>query len=192
MDEALGLPTETSARIALRTQQIIAHETGVGATVDPVAGSYAIEKLTDDLEHEAFELIGKIDAMGGMLAAIDAGWVQKQIHDAAYRFQREVEQDERIVVGVNAYETGNEGGRGEILRLDDSAENAQLAKLVQLRKTRDADQVDDALAALAAAATTDANVVPFILETVRAYATVGEICGVLRQVWGEYTPKDSL
>ena len=187
MDEALGLPTEKSARIALRTQQIIAHESGVTNTIDPVAGSYAIERLTDDLERDAFGTIAKIDAMGGMLAAIEKGWVQRQIHDAAYRFQREVEEDERTVVGVNAFRTGGEEAT-ETLVLDESAEQAQLVKLQALRARRDGARVEAALDDLRTAAEGTANVLPPILEAVRAYATIGEICGVLRQVWGEYRP----
>jgi methylmalonyl-CoA mutase, N-terminal domain len=169
LDEALGLPTEKSARIALRTQQIIAHESGVTNTVDPVAGSYAIERLTDDLEREA---------------AIESGWVQRQIHDAAFRFQREVEMEERLVVGVNAFRSDAEAT--ETLVLDASAEEAQLKKLAALRAERDDEAVTTALDALEQAAAGADNVLPFILEAVRAYATVGEICGRLRAVWGEY------
>jgi methylmalonyl-CoA mutase, N-terminal domain len=184
LDEALGLPTEKSARIALRTQQIIAHESGVTNTVDPVAGSYAIERLTDDLEREAFDIIATIDAKGGMLAAIESGWVQRQIHDAAFRFQREVEMEERLVVGVNAFRSDAEAT--ETLVLDASAEEAQLKKLAALRAERDDEAVTTALDALEQAAAGADNVLPFILEAVRAYATVGEICGRLRAVWGEY------
>ncbi len=186
LDEALGLPTEKSARIALRTQQIIAEESGVANTIDPVAGSYAVERLTDDIEAEAMDLIQKIDDMGGMLRAIEKGWVQRQIHDAAFRFQREVEDDERIVVGVNAHKS--EAEEQELLKLDDSAEKAQLEKLASVRSTRDAARVDACLAALRDAANGSANLMPHILDAVRAYATIGEICGVLRDAWGEYTP----
>ncbi len=191
LDEALGLPTERSARIALRTQQIIANESGVTNTIDPVAGSYAIEKLTDDLQAEAEELIAKIDDMGGVLRAIEKGWIQGQIHDAAFKFQREVEEDERSVVGVNAHVQDVEGAQ-DILKLDDSAEKAQLDKLAALRDERDAGAVEEALAALAAAANGTDNVLPAILQAVRAYATIGEICGTLRAAWGEYTPPADL
>ncbi len=191
LDEALGLPTERSARIALRTQQIIANESGVTNTIDPVAGSYAIEKLTDDLQAEAEELIAKIDDMGGVLRAIEKGWIQGQIHDAAFKFQREVEEDERSVVGVNAHVQDVEGAQ-DILKLDDSAEKAQLDKLAALRAERDAGAVEEALAALAAAANGTDNVLPAILQAVRAYATIGEICGTLRAAWGEYTPPADL
>lgn len=186
MDEALGLPTEQSARIALRTQQIIANESGVTNTIDPVAGSYAIEALTDEVEAEAWDYIQKIDDMGGMLPAIEAGWVQKQIHDAAFRFQREVEDNERIVVGVNQHVLDEED-EFEVLKLDDSAEKAQLAKLAKTKATRDSAAVDAALAALVDAAKGTENVMPFILAAVREYATLGEICNALRGVWGEYT-----
>ncbi len=185
MDEALGLPTEKSARIALRTQQIIAEESGVTNTIDPVAGSFAVEKLTDELEAEAFEIIQKIDDMGGVLRAIEKGWVQHQIHDAAFRFQREVERNERTVVGVNDYVMEDED-HFEVLKLDDSAEKAQLAKLAALKAERDADVVAQKLEALRGAAAGSENVLPFILDAVRSYATVGEICGVMREAWGEY------
>ena len=191
LDEALGLPTEKSARIALRTQQIIAEESGVANTIDPVGGSWAIEKLTDDLEAEAFEIIQKIDDMGGMLRAIERGWVQRQIHDAAFRFQKEVEDDTRVVVGVNAHR--NEGEPApEILKLDDAAEASQLAKLAKLKAERDPAFIQEKLRALDKAARGDANVLPFILDAVRAYATLGEICNTLRDAWGEYQPPADL
>ncbi|HUR62955.1 MAG TPA: methylmalonyl-CoA mutase family protein [Candidatus Thermoplasmatota archaeon] len=187
MDEALGLPTEKAARIALRTQQIIAHESGVATTVDPVAGSYAIERLTEDLEAEATALIQKIDQMGGMLRAIEKGWVQGQIQEAAYRFQREVEEGGRKVVGVNDFVLEGEQPP-EILKVDDGPEKAQLAKLAKVKAERDGARVAKALAELRKAARGTDNVLPHILEAVRAYATLGEICGALRTEWGEYTP----
>ncbi len=191
MDEALGLPTEKSARIALRTQQIIANESGVTNTIDPVAGSYAVEKLTDDLEREAFELIQKIDDMGGVLAAIEKGWIQRQVHDAAFRFQKEVEDNDRTVVGVNDYRLEQED-EPDIQKIDDGPEKAQLAKLATLRAERDNAAVDAKLEALRVAAQGTDNVLPFILDAVRSYATIGEICGVLRQQWGEYTGSGDL
>ncbi|MFO1535450.1 MAG: methylmalonyl-CoA mutase [Thermoplasmatota archaeon] len=191
MDEALGLPTEKAARIALRTQQIIAHESGVASTVDPVAGSYAIERLTDDLEAEATALIQKIDQMGGMLRAIEKGWVQGQIQEAAYHFQREVEENGRTVVGVNDYVLEDETPP-EILKVDDGPEKAQLAKLAKVKAERDNARVTKALAELRKAARGTENVLPFILETVRAYATLGEVCNTLREEWGEYTPSATL
>jgi methylmalonyl-CoA mutase N-terminal domain/subunit len=190
MDEALGLPTEKSARIALRTQQIIANESGVTNTVDPVAGSYAVEKLTDDLEAEAFDLIKKIDDMGGVLPAIEKGWIQRQIHDAAFRFQREVEEHNRTVVGVNAHISEDE--KQDIQRIDDGPEKLQLAKLKALRSERDAGAVTSSLAALKAAAGSSDNLLPHILIAVRAYATIGEISNTLRDVWGEYTGSGDL
>jgi methylmalonyl-CoA mutase N-terminal domain/subunit len=187
MDEALGLPTEKAARIALRTQQIIAHESGVASTVDPVAGSYAIERLTEDLEAEATALIQKIDQMGGMLRAIEKGWVQGQIQEAAYRFQREVEQGERKVVGVNDFILEGEQPP-EILKVDDGPEKAQLAKLASVKAERDGARVEKALSELRRAAKGSENILPFILEAVRAYATLGEVCNTLRAEWGEYAP----
>jgi methylmalonyl-CoA mutase N-terminal domain/subunit len=191
MDEALGLPTEKAARIALRTQQIIAHESGVASTVDPVAGSYAIERLTEDLEAEATALIERIDQMGGMLRAIEKGWVQGQIQEAAYRFQREVEEGERTVVGVNDFVLEDEKPP-EILKVDDGPERAQLAKLARVKAERDPARVERALAELRRAARGTENVLPFILEAVRAYGTLGEICGALRAEWGEYIPSKGL
>ncbi len=185
MDEALGLPTEKSARIALRTQQIIAHESGAANTIDPVAGSYAIEKLTSDLERETREMIQTIDDMGGMLAAIEKGWVQKQIHDAAFRFQREVENDERIVVGLNKFRLDKEE-QPDVLKLDDEAVRGQLERLAKLKAERDNEAVQAALSALRAAARGTDNLMPLILDAVRCYSTIGEICGVLREEWGEY------
>ncbi|HLF17195.1 MAG TPA: methylmalonyl-CoA mutase family protein [Candidatus Thermoplasmatota archaeon] len=186
LDEALGLPTEKSAGIALRTQQIIAHESGVANTVDPVAGSYAIERLTNDLERDAAELIAKIDKMGGMLKAIEKGWVQGQVQDAAFRFQREVESGERTVVGVNDFTLEDEP-EPEILKVDDGPERSQVAKLRKVRKERDAKAVKAGLEALRKAAKSPKeNVVPRILDCVKAYATLGEVCGVLREEWGEY------
>src|SRR5688572_9742408 len=188
MDEALGLPTEKAARIALRTQQIIAQESGVANTVDPVAGSYAIERLTDELEKDAFELIGKIDAMGGMLRAIEKGWVQRQIQEAAYRFQREVEESGRTVVGVNDFQLEDEAPI-DLLKVDDGPERQQLAKLTRLKAERDNAAVAARLDALRKAAKGKDNIVPSILDAVRAYATLGEVCNTLRAEWGEYTPR---
>jgi len=191
MDEALGLPTEKAARIALRTQQIIAQESGVASTVDPVAGSYAIETLTNGLEAEALALIAKIDQMGGMLRAIEKGWVQGQIQEAAYRFQREVEDEERLVVGLNAFQLEGEQPP-EILRVGDGPERQQLAKLAKVKAERDNAAVARHLADLRRAAKGTENVLPSILAAVRAYATLGEVCNALRAEWGEYTPSAAL
>jgi methylmalonyl-CoA mutase N-terminal domain/subunit len=191
MDEALGLPTEKAARIALRTQQIIAQESGVTNTVDPVAGSYAIEKLTSDLEAEATQLIASIDKMGGMLRAIEKGWVQAQIHEAAFRFQREVEEGDRTVVGVNEFVLEDEKPP-ELLRIDEGPERSQLAKIKAVKAERDNAAVKAKLAKLSTAAKGKDNLLPFILDAVRSYATLGEICNTLRAVWGEYTPTANL
>ena len=187
MDEALGLPTEKAARIALRTQQIIAHESGVANTIDPTAGSYAIERLTNDLEAEATDLIAQIDQMGGMLRAIEKGWVQRQIQEAAYRFQREVEDGDRTVVGVNDFSIKDEEPP-ELLKIDDGPERAQLAKLKAVKSERDNAAVASKLAALRVAAQGRDNILPFILDAVRSYATLGEVCNTLRAEWGEYKP----
>ncbi len=188
MDEALGLPTEKAARIALRTQQIIAHESGVVNTVDPVAGSYAIEALTNELETEALGLIDKVDKLGGMLRAIEKGWVQAQIQEAAYKFQREVEKGERTVVGVNDFELENEKPP-ELMKIDDGPERLQLAKIKKVKAERDGTAVTTKLDALAKAAKGKENLLPFILDAVRSYATLGEVCGVLRNEWGDYVPR---
>jgi methylmalonyl-CoA mutase N-terminal domain/subunit len=184
-DEALALPTEQSVKLALRTQQILAHEAGVADVVDPLAGSYYVESLTNEIEEAARALIAEVERMGGMIAAIESGWVQQQIADAAWDYQRQVETGERVIVGVNKY-VDDEPGRVEIHRhLEDVAER-QIAALAALRAERDAARVAETLAALRAAAAGDANLMPVLVETVKAYATIGEICGVLREVFGEY------
>ncbi len=184
-DEALGLPTEESARIALRTQQILAHETGVVNTADPVGGSEAIEALTDSLEREVAEYIARIDSMGGTLRAIEAGYIQNEIQNAAYEFQRAVESGERIVVGVNRFQLANERGV-PTFRIDPALEHAQAEKLRQLRASRSQTAVDESLATLERAARDGSNLMPPILDSAGAYATVGEIAGRLREVFGEY------
>ncbi len=185
-DEALGLPTENSVRIALRTQQIVAYESGVTNTVDPLAGSYYIERLTDTIEGEVWQYLNKIDAMGGMVAAIEKGYVQKEIQDSAYRYQKEVEEGERVVVGVNKFTIENEPPK-EILRVNPELQKIQSEKLKKLRRNRDNEKVRQALQALHRAATDESvNLMPFILDAARAYATLGEISDVLREVFGEY------
>ena len=190
LDEALALPTEDAALIALRTQQILANETGVANTVDPVAGSYAIESLTNEIEKGALEYIQKVDSMGGMLRAIEAGFVQGEIQKAAYEFQRAVEKKEQIVVGVNDFvapSTGeNEGRAIPILRIDAEIERSQIARLNALRAKRDSARAQSALAELQRRAATSENLLPAILAAVEAYATVGEISDALRRVFGEY------
>ncbi|HVG39748.1 MAG TPA: methylmalonyl-CoA mutase family protein [Pyrinomonadaceae bacterium] len=185
MDEALALPTAEAARLALRTQQVIAHESGVGDTVDPLAGSYAIEQLTDEIERRAAEYIAKIDAMGGMLRAIESGYVQREIQEAAYKYQRAVETKDAIVVGVNEFTITGESAI-PLLRVDGRIETAQIERLRALRAARDQQSVADSLASLEIAARGTANLLPLILNAVENYATVGEISHTLRRVWGEY------
>jgi methylmalonyl-CoA mutase N-terminal domain/subunit len=186
LDETLALPTEQAARIALRTQQIIAHESGVINTVDPLGGSFYIEELTNRMEKGCFEYIEKIDAFGGMIEAIEAGFPQREIWDAAYQYQRSVDSGEKLVVGVNSYPTGNEDPY-DILYIDESATVQQLESLNRVRATRDPRRVEETLQALRnAAAVENENTMPFILDCVRAYASVGEISDALRDVFGTY------
>ncbi len=189
MDEALALPTEESAKLALRTQQIIAYESGVADTVDPLAGAYYIEYLTDQLEAKALEYIERIDALGGALKAIEMGWIQQQIQESAYRAQQAVEQGEQIIVGVNAFVEEEDVKPQKILQVDPAVQEAQIRRLQEVRATRDAARVAQVLERLEAAARTpDAPLMPLFIEAVEAYATIGEICGVLRNVFGEYEP----
>jgi methylmalonyl-CoA mutase, N-terminal domain len=185
MDEALALPTEDAALIALRTQQILAHETGVTNTIDPVAGSYAIEHLTDEIEQGAVDYISKIDAMGGMLRAIESGFVQGEIQKAAYDFQRAVESKEQIIVGVNDF-IAEEERTIPTLRIEPEIERSQIARLNALRAKRDSAKTHAALAELQRRAATTENLLPAILTAVEAHATVGEISDALRRVFGEY------
>jgi len=185
MDEALALPTEDAALIALRTQQIIAHETGVANTIDPVAGSYAIEHLTNEIERGATAYIEKIDALGGMLRAIESGFVQGEIQKAAYDYQRAVESKEQVVVGVNEFVAEQERTI-PLLRINEEIERSQVGRLQALRASRDAAKTEAALAELARHASTTENLFPAILNAVESYATVGEISDALRRVFGEY------
>jgi methylmalonyl-CoA mutase, N-terminal domain len=186
LDETLALPTEQAARIALRTQQIIAHESGVINTVDPLGGSYFIEELTNKMEQGCFEYFEKIDQFGGMVEAIEAGFPQREIWDAAYAYQRSVDSGEKIVVGVNAYQMEKEDPY-DILYIDESMTSEHIAQLNQIRATRDQQKVQDTLQALRNAATdANANTMPFIIDAVKAYATVGEISDALRDVFGTY------
>jgi methylmalonyl-CoA mutase, N-terminal domain len=190
LDEALALPTEDAALIALRTQQILANETGVANTVDPVAGSYAIESLTNEIEKGAVAYIQKVDSIGGMLRAIEAGFVQGEIQKAAYEFQRAVENKDQIVVGVNDFvapSAGKNDGRAiPILRIDAEIERSQIARLNALRARRDSARAQSALVELQRRAATAENLLPAILAAVEGYATVGEISDALRRVFGEY------
>src|SRR5687767_14118705 len=185
LDEALSLPTEAAATLALRTQQIIAYETGVTASVDPLGGSYFVEKLTRDMEEEALAYFDTIDRMGGMVAAIEHGYPQKEIAESAYRFQQAVEQRDKIIVGVNAFADDEQEPVG-ILYIDESVAQRQLARLQQVRNSRDNTAVQQSLERLRAAARSSDNTMPFLLDAARAYATVGEMCDALREVWGEY------
>ena len=185
LDEALGLPSEKAAQLALRTQQIIAHETGVANMVDPLAGSWTVEARTDELAAEAKALIARIDGMGGMLPAIEQGWVQAQIAEAAFAYQLQVESGERIIVGVNTHTEGD-APEAEPLTIDASVAEAQMQALEQLHASRG--DVTAPLEKLGAAADGDDNLLPHILTCVEAEATLGEICDVLRAVWGEYRP----
>ena len=196
-DEALWLPTEDSVRIALRTQQIIAHESGATNTVDPLAGSYAIEHLTDEVERRALEYIAHIDALGGALAAIEQGYVQQEIADAAYRYQKAVESQAQIVVGVNEFQVDESGVDMERLVVDPALEERQRAQLAALRRRRDGERASAMLArieaaARAAARASDGALMPLFVAAVEADCTLGEICGVLREVWGEYRPQSTI
>ncbi|MCK4482424.1 methylmalonyl-CoA mutase family protein [Candidatus Bathyarchaeota archaeon] len=184
-DEALCLPTEEAVKVALRTQQIIAHESGAADTIDPLAGCYYIEYLTNEMEGQAMDYIQRIDDMGGATAAIERGFFQKEIADSAYKYQRETDEKKRIIVGVNEYTTGEDAAI-PILRIDPKVEEKQIARLQKLRRERDNRKVDEVLEELHYAAEKDENLMPVIIEAVKAYATIGEMCGVLRKIYGEY------
>jgi methylmalonyl-CoA mutase, N-terminal domain len=185
LDEALALPTRETATIALRTQQIIAHESGVANVVDPLGGSYFIEALTREMEIGTLKYWETIDAMGGMVEAVELGYPQKEIAEASYQFQQAVERREKVIVGVNDFVQTDEQPI-EILYLDDSTADTQLARLAALKRTRDNARVQRSLDELRTAARGRENTMPPLLECVRAYATVGEMCDALREVWGEY------
>jgi methylmalonyl-CoA mutase N-terminal domain/subunit len=185
LDEALALPTAEAATLALRTQQIIAHETGVTGVVDPLGGSYFVEKLTRDLEEDALAYFERIDAMGGMVEAIERGFPQREIAESAYRFQQAVERSDQVIVGVNEFVEPDEARIGT-LYIDQGVAERQCRRLDRVRVARDAGAVRSALARLQEGARGDANLMPLLLDAVRAYATVGEMCDALRQVWGEY------
>lgn len=190
-DEALALPTEDSVRIALRTQQIIAHESGVAETVDPLAGSYYVEHLTNTIERRAQEYIDKIEKLGGAVKAIEKGYIQQEIQDSAYRYQKDIETKKRIVVGVNQYQIKEEAPKG-LLKVDPEVGRRQVSKLVKLKSSRDNHKVKQTLEELKQKAATEENLVPYILKCVKAYSTLGEICKVLREVFGEYKAQITL
>jgi len=185
MDEALSLPSEEAVSIALRTQQIVGYETGVTETIDPLAGSYYIESLTNRIEGEAQDYIRRIDEMGGAVAAVENGFIQREIQDSAYRYQKAVETGDRIVVGLNKFKT-DEAKPSDLLRVDPAVRERQLEQLKNLKNERHQKAVDQALTALTAAARGSDNLMPPIIEAVKAYATLGEICDALRGVFGEY------
>ncbi len=186
MDETLALPSEKAVKIALRTQQIIAHEIGVTNTVDPLAGSYFVEALTDRMEQEAESYFEKIDALGGVIPGIEAGFFQREIAEAAYRYQRELDRKEKIIVGVNEYVEENEQVTIPILLISPEVEVRQRRRLAEVRQSRDAEKVRTSLEALKLAAGDGSNVMPRLIECTRSYATLGEMCGTLAEVFGVY------
>lgn len=184
-DEALALPGEHSVLLALRTQQVIGYETGIADTADPLGGSYYVEALTDQLEKEALNYIAKIDQLGGAVAAIEKGYMQREIQESAYRYQKEVESGDRTVIGVNRFSGGSEPPI-ELLKVDPAVGERQVARLKDVRAKRDPKKVSAALQQLRRAAQSEDNTMPSILEAVKSYATLGEICCVLREIFGEY------
>jgi methylmalonyl-CoA mutase, N-terminal domain len=186
MDEVLALPTDKAARLALRTQQLLAYETGVANTIDPLGGSYFVEALTDEIERQAEVYFKRIEELGGVIPAIEASFFQKEIADSAFRYQQELEQKRRLMVGVNEFKVDDEEPM-EILRIDPKLEGEQVARVQEVRRTRDQARCSKALAALRKAATGTDNLMPYILESVRAYATEGEIMNTLIEVFGIYT-----
>jgi methylmalonyl-CoA mutase N-terminal domain/subunit len=185
-DEALALPTEEAVRIALRTQQVIAHETGVTNTIDPLGGSYFVETLTDEMERAAYEYFSRIDELGGMVEAIKQNFPQREIADASFRYQQEVDQKQRIVVGVNDYVAENEDAT-PILRIDPTLERKQRRRVEATKSRRDSAEVERTLSELKSAAATDANLMPPILACARARVSEGEMVAALQQVFGSYT-----
>lgn len=186
-DEALALPTDEAQRIALRTQQIIAHETGAADTVDPFAGSYYVEHLTNDLERQAVAIMSEVESMGGSVPAIESGWMQNQIAEASWKYQQRVDDGDEVVVGVNDFQEGGDQPQ-TIFSVDRRLVDEQLSRLEHHRRERDPEAVATTIAGLKAACEGDANLLPPILAAVRAYATLGEICGAMREVFGEYRP----
>jgi methylmalonyl-CoA mutase N-terminal domain/subunit len=185
MDEALALPSEKAVRTALRTQQIIAHESGVTNSVDPLGGSFMVEAFTNQMEQAAYEYFSKIDSLGGVIPAIEQGFFQREIAQSAYRYQQEIESKERVIVGVNEY-TSDEPIEIPRLTMDEAGERRHSERLNRVRRERDNRAVSQKLRELRSAAQGDKNLMPFILGAVREYATLGEICDVLREVFGEY------
>ena len=185
IDETLALPTENAVRIALRTQQIIAHESGVINTIDPLGGSYFIEKLTNEMEEEALAYIKKIDDMGGMIKAIELGYPQREIAEAAYHYQRQIEKKEKIVVGMNDFIVEEES-QIELLKIPDEVNERQEARLKKVKRERDKKRVQKALLELEKACEGNKNVIPLLIEAAQAYATEGEMMSIMKGVFGEY------
>jgi methylmalonyl-CoA mutase N-terminal domain/subunit len=190
-DEALSLPTEDSARLALRTQQVIAYESGVSDTIDPLAGSYFVESLTDELERKAVAYIEAIDKLGGAVHAVELGYQQREIHNAAFRYQQEIERKDRIIVGVNEFTIASEPIL-DLLKIDPQLEEAQRARVARVRSERDAKNARAAVDRVESTARGDGNLMPAIIDAVRAYATLGEISDAMRRVFGEYQPSATL
>jgi methylmalonyl-CoA mutase N-terminal domain/subunit len=185
MDEALALPSEYAVKVALRTQQLIAHESGVVNTIDPLAGSYFVEAITNRMEQETYKYFEKVEALGGVIPAIERGFFQREIAEAAYRYQMEIDTHQRVVVGINEL-VEDEPIRIPLLEMDPEGYERQAARLERIRRERDNEQVSVTLDALRQAARTIENTMPYILDCVRAYATLSEIMGVFREVFGEY------
>jgi methylmalonyl-CoA mutase N-terminal domain/subunit len=191
-DEGFALPSQEAATIALRTQQILAHEAGLANTVDPLAGSYYVESLTDEIERRAEDYLAKIDAMGGMLRAIETGYVGREIDASSLRYQRAIDSGEKVVVGLNKFQSGEAETAPELFESDPQVEERQKRKLADLKRRRSAGEVDAALNRLAGVIERNENVMPAVLDAVKAYATVGEICAVMRRQWGEYRRPEGL
>ncbi|MFW9982895.1 MAG: methylmalonyl-CoA mutase [Candidatus Thorarchaeota archaeon] len=186
MDEALCLPTEDAVRVALRTQQVLAHESGAANTIDPLAGSYYVEALTNEMEEEAYKYFDQVEALGGVVKAIEKGFFQREIAEASYRYQREIDSGERTIVGVNDYVLEDEKITIPVLRIDEEVERRQIERTQKIRRTRDNKKVDKALDGLRKASEGEENVMPHIVQAVREYATIGEIFEVWRDLWGEW------
>ena len=188
-DEALALPTQESAKIALRTQQIVAHESGVTRTVDPMGGSYYLEELCAEIEDGVWKYLKKVEKMGGSIKGIEKGFFQSEIQQNAYRLKKEIDSNDRVIVGVNKF-AEKESGKQELLRIDDKVEIQQRKALKALRSSRDNKKVERALSKMQSAAESDGNLMPYIIDSVKAYATTGEISNKFREVFGEYRPKE--
>lgn len=191
-DEALSLPTEESATLALRTQQLIAYESGIADVIDPLAGSYYVEALTDKLEKEVYKYIEKIDSLGGAVSAIEKGYMQSEMAKNAYRHQKDIEEGKRVVIGVNKFVDHSDVKTNDIIKADLSIAEKEIAHVNALKARRDQAAVDKALATLKEAAAGEENLMPYLIDAVKTYATLGEICGVLREVFGEYHPNNAM